>query len=180
MDRSTLSSLTAGDAAVALRSLARRFRESFRPGELSGARDAVDISERPPGGGPSPLQLVQGAQRALASLQRATESTLDNDEPRLDPAVFDRASRDGVTGSGDPAAVGGGAGAEQAVASLADTAQRYADRVQRTPLEDWQRAATVGGERVAAIELVREAVASARTYLDRLGPTLDELRRSAG
>jgi hypothetical protein len=178
MDRSSLSTLTAGDAAVALRSLARRFRESFRPGELSGAPDAVDVSVRPANGGPSPLELVDAATAALTSLLRATGTALDNDEPELDGAVFDREARDGLTGDGTRVTAAGGA-TQAAVESLSDTAERFADRVQRTPLEDWRRAASVDGRRIEAIELVREAVASARTYLDRLGPALDDLRRAA-
>jgi hypothetical protein len=172
VERSTLSSLSAGDAAVALRSLGRRYREAFRPGELTGAKDAVDPRTRPPSGGPSPLELVQSAARSLGLLGEAVDRVFNAERPTLDPVVLDRARRDRPDG-GDEAITG-------ALDRLAGAADRLATRVERAPLADSGRIAQVGGDTLPAIELVREAVATGRTYLDQLGPTLTELRRTAG
>ena len=169
MDRATLSSLSASDAAVALRSLARRVRESFRPGELRGASDAADVTARPRSGGPSPLEVVQSATQAFTVLERAVERTLTLDGPTLDASVLDRAARDRPVGSGS---------IEEALDGLRDAAERLANRVERAPLGDWARPAVVGSTTVPAIELVREAVATGRTYLDQLTDTLTDLRRA--
>ena len=85
--------------------------------------------------------------------------------------VFDRAGRDHPgAGTGTP---------EAAITALQGAAGRLADDIDRTPLGDWDRPAKVGSEQVTALDLLKEALASARTYLDRLGPILDELRRSS-
>jgi hypothetical protein len=172
MDRSTLSSLSASDAAVALRSLGRRYREAFRPGELAGADDAIDVRAHPPSGGPSPRELVQSATRALAALGPAVERALTDDRPTLDPSLLDRAVRDRPPGGGADEPV------TSALDRLAAAADRLAARVERAPLADSGRPAVVGGETLPVIELVREAVATGRTYLDQLEHTLAELRRS--
>jgi len=174
MDRSTFSSLSGGDAAVALRSLARRFRESFRPGELAGEAVAADVGAMPPGGGPSPLELVERAARGLAALRDATEQVLVHDDPQLPADLLDRAERDG----GSPATGGSTGALSAALGRLRDAAEGLADRAQHVSLKDWGRTGRVGGSAVSAIELTQEAVATGRTYLDQLAPALDGVRRS--
>jgi hypothetical protein len=171
MDRSTFSTLSGSDAAVALRSLARRYREAFRPGELTGDTVAADMAKAPPGGGPSPLELVVRASRALTALRRATEQVLTHDDPELDPNLLNREMRDGQAGGGLPRLA-------DALDELGRAAEPLAERAQHVSLKDWGRKGRVGGTRVTAIELAQEAVASARTYLDQLGPALDGVRRS--
>ena len=171
MERSTLSSLSAGDAAVALRSLGRRYREAFRPSELAGARDAIDVRARPPSGGPSPRELVQSAAVALEALGPAIERALTVERPTLDASLLDRAQRDRPAGGDEPPTA--------ALDRLAAAADRLAARVERAPLSDSARVAVVGDQTLPVIELVREAVATGRTYLDQLEQTLGELRRSS-
>ena len=55
---------------------------------------------------------------------------------------------------------------------------RSPTRAQHVSLKDWGRTGRVGAGTVSAIELVQEAVATGRTYLDQLGPALDGVRRS--
>ncbi|MPY92055.1 MAG: hypothetical protein GEV08_03025 [Acidimicrobiia bacterium] len=169
MERSALTSLAPGDAAVALRSLPRRFRESFRAPELAGEPAALDPAAVPRSGGPSPLGLVLGASRALDGMRRAIDRTLASDSPALDGTVFDREARDRLSEASG--SIGG------ALAALEGSVEALAADLDRAPLKDWARPATVGGQRVDALELLKEALASARTYLDRLGPTLESLRR---
>jgi hypothetical protein len=102
-------------------------------------------------------------------LERAVERALTLDNPTLDASLFDRAARDRPVGPGS---------IEGALDALRDAAERLANRVERVPLGDWARPAVVGSTTVPAIELVREAVATGRTYLDQLGETLTELRRA--
>ena len=174
MDRSTFSSLSGGDAAVALRSLARRFRESFRPAELAGDVVAADVAKSPPGGGPSPLALVESAAQGFTALRGATEQVLVHDDPVLPADLLDRAARDRPPASG---AASSGA-LTGALDRLGGAAESLADRAQHVSLKDWGRTGRVGAGTVSAIELVQEAVATGRTYLDQLGPALDGVRRS--
>lgn len=169
MDRSVLSTMSAVDAVVALRSLSRRFREAFRASELTGEMGAVDVTQPPPNGGRSPLELVLAAAKALETLQMAVEATLTRDEPELDAVVLDRDRRDAVSPQGSVA---------DALDRLTSVAEQFAARVERVPARDWTRTARVGGTKVTALELLQEAVASARTYLDELVKSLEELRRA--
>ena len=169
MDRSVFAKLQPSDGAAAIRSLPRRFTEQFRPGELKGEPDAARIDVAPESGGPSPLQLVIAATRALEHLGKATKRTLLFDDPAFD-GVLDSDGRDQIHKA---PTVDIGA----ALAALAAAAEPFADEVARTPLDRWNRTASVDGAKVPAIELVREAVAVGRTYLEQLGPTLEMLRR---
>lgn len=171
MERSAITSLAPGDAAVALRSLPRRFREAFRPAELAGEEGAVDPAAVPASGGPSPLGLVEGTARALEALRRAVDAALASDDAALRAEVLDRARRDRID-----EASGSLAGA---LATLEAAAEALAADTDRTPLKAWARPVTVGGQQMDVLELLKEAVATARTYLDRLGPTLEALRREA-
>jgi hypothetical protein len=178
MERSTFSTLSGSDAAVALRSLARRFREQFRPGELAGDTVAADLARAPLDGGPSPLELVESACRAITALQGATEQVLTFDNPALDPNLLDRSTRDRAPRNSGGGAGGSGRAVADALDGLSRAAGTLADRAQHVSLKDWGRTGRVGDTTVTAIELVQEAVASGRTYLDQLGPVLDRVRRS--
>jgi hypothetical protein len=166
MDRSALAQLPPKDAAVALRSLLRRTAESFRPAEVAGEPEAADMTLGI--GGPSPLGLVLGAARALEALLDATHKALVLDHPRLDPAVFDRERRDATD------RVEGDLGT--ALLRLRAAASTLADEVSRQSATSWGRTAQVGDEAVTALDLVREAVATFRTYLDRLEPAVAAAR----
>jgi hypothetical protein len=171
MDRSVFARLQPSDGAAALRSLPRRFLEQFRPDELAGEPDAAPVDEAPDGSALSPLQLVLATTRALETLGRAVRRTLLFDEPSFD-GLFDRPARDGADRA--PAV-----DINEALAQLAAAAEPFAAEVIRTPLDHWNRVVILDGERVPGIELVREAVATGRTYLEALGPTLEALRRRA-
>lgn len=169
MDRSVFGRLQPSDGATAIRSLPRRFTEQFRPGELKGEPDTARVDQRPDSGGPSPLQLVIAATRALEQLGKATKRTLLFDDPVFD-GVFDRTNRDQIDAAPS-------VGITAALAALTAAAEPFAAEIARTPIDRWNRTASVDGSSVAAMELVREAVASGRTYLELLGPTLELLRR---
>lgn len=169
MDRSVFGTMQPSDGATALRSLPRRFSEQFRPAELRGERDAARMDDAPEAGGPSPLQLVEATVNALEALGKATKHALLFDEPTFD-GVFDRGPRDRLDAAPK-------LGLSQALDRLRTAADAFAEDVSRHPLADWARVAVVDGQRVEAIELLREAVATGRTYLDLLGPTLHTVRR---
>lgn len=174
VDRNQLRSLTPADAAVALRSYGRRFRELFRTDELAGAEpgeSTVDLLHPAPGSDHAPLAVVAAATRAFSSLGRAIDRTLALDRPELGEGLLDRTVRD--AGTLDVAEPG------PTVDALTAAAGALADVIARTPLRDWERPATVGGTPVEGMELVREAVAAGRTYLDDLAVSLDAARRAA-
>ncbi len=170
MERHQLRTLTPGDAAVALRSYARRFGELFRPDELAGGPDTIDLLHPAPGTERAPLAVVAAATTAFTELRRAVEQTLALDRPELAPSLLERQTRDRapLDATAPRAAVDGLAGAATALAEV----------VGRAPLNDWTRTARVGGAEVEAMELLREAVASGRTYLDDLAASLDAARRA--
>ena len=176
MDRSTFSSLSGGDAAVALRSLARRFRESFRPGELAGDAVAARRGEVPARRRALAARARRvGRPRASPRCGEAIEQVLVAD----DPVLPGRPARPGRRGTAPPASGAASSGAlTGALDRLGGAAESLADRAQHVSLKDWGRTGRVGAGTVSAIELVQEAVATGRTYLDQLGPALDGVRRS--
>ncbi len=168
MDRQQLRKLSPPDAAVALRSYARRAGELFRPGELDGGDPSLD---RQSAAGWSVTGLLQSAQAHLAALQRALAEVAHQDQPTLPGTLFERPSPDQAPPPSRTAP------RRQALEQLGATLAALADQVAGTPLRDWARTARVGEQDTDAHELLREAVAFGRSALDELAVTLNELRR---
>jgi hypothetical protein len=162
-----VTSLSPADAAVALRSLPRRFREStaLRRDE-SGER----MLHRAGMLGRSAVELVVDAVRSLSLLDRSLEQVLVSDRPALHPAVIDKRARDfDFAAHGD---------IEDILAELDDVAPAFAERVERVPAESWTRVGTVAGrpEEITALDLVREAVSTAIDDLRDIEATLRQFR----
>ncbi len=159
------SSLPPADAAVALRSFPRRFRELLDPSKPDGI--PPELLEAPGPGGRSAAELIADTTRSLALRERAVEQTLVTDRPTLHPATMRRTERDFALGATD---------ADQQLSELGDVASRLADRIDAVRAEDWNRAARlVGGDEVAALDLVREAVSTGADNLRELQALADEL-----
>ena len=140
--------ISPSDAAVALRSLPRRFREALEVED----EDPEDIAGRPGPQGHSALDHLTRANRTLALLHRATQQAVMEDEPVLHPAVTDRSAREW----------GAGGSLDTELAALTDEVNGFADGVEKAPSEAWERSASVaGGGSVTAIELLDDAVSSA-------------------
>jgi hypothetical protein len=162
------SSLSPADAAVALRSFPRRFRETtaLEPGE-----SPERMHEQPGILVRSVADLATDAVRSLALLDRALEQILLSDAPALHPAVTDRERRDfSFAGHGD---------LDDVLSELDDVAPAFADRIGRVPADDWNRTATVAGgdgSPVTALQVVQEAVSTAADDLRDIEATMRQFR----
>lgn len=163
MDTSTLPPT---DAAVAVRSFPRRFRDALASDEGGGFPRA--LIEAPGPGGRSAAELIADTTRSLALIDRALEQTLVTDHPLLHAATMRRAERAFVLGAGDTA--------ETLLAELSDVASRFANCIEAVPTADWTRpAGVVGSPDVDALDLVREAVSTGADNLRELQHLITEL-----
>ena len=158
------------DAAVALRSLPRRFREAIalstphdgpasdddRPTPSTNAVEAHAQQLGPDG--TSPLEQVVAATAELSLLHRATTSLLAGSSTPLHPAVVDRTARvwdvpPGLT-------------LDDALTQLEQEATSYAHLLETADATAWAKGGAVaGGQSVTALGIVSDAVQSA---VDRL------------
>lgn len=160
MERDQLGTLSPADAAVALRSYARRFREAFA--EAEAASGPVDFS-RTGTGGASPALLLATTTETLRRLQRGVERALTDEGPALEPNLLDRPA---------PAPANLPRNLEDGLAALSAVVAAFADVAQRASLRDWDRGALVGQRPVSALDLLKEAVAVGRNGLDELTAAL--------
>lgn len=166
--------LAPADAAVALRSLPRRFREAIArstpgDGQESGddrtppSADAVEAHAQQLGAdGTSPLEQVVATAAELSLLHQATTSLLAGSSTPLHPAVVDRAARmwdvpPGLT-------------LDDAMAQLEQEATSYAELLETADATEWAKGGTVaGGQSVTALGIVSDAVQSAVARLRSIG-----------
>ncbi len=150
------SRLSPADAAVTMRSLPRRFRAAL--GSIGDEEEAAEVAARVGPDGHSALDHLAQVVGALSLIERALDQVLVSDAPTLHPATVDRQAR-----SWEPPAE---RGLEPTLDQLADTAERMADRIERAGADGWSRTGAVaGGRSVTALDLVREAVATAIGHL---------------
>jgi hypothetical protein len=161
MERDQLGTLSPADAAVALRSFPRRFREVTEHA-LDRGPD-LDVAAAPPGHR-SPLAIVVGASIALERLRRGVERALTDEGPSLEPTLLDPAALETVSATTGQLA----RTMDAALAGLQDVTTRFADLAQHTPLREWDRGALIGQTPVTALDLLKDAVAAGRNYLDEL------------
>ncbi len=173
MDRAQLRNLSATDAAVAMRSYARRFRELLVPLERS-VHDtgtlAIDLGAIGRSGW-SVLGLADAVADHLGTLDAAIGRALESDDPAFD-SLFTAPEPPG------PPAVS--SSAEAARGRLEAVVTALAERIGRTSSRDWVRPIVIDGRATDAHELLREAVAYGRNALDQLAAVVEEARRSAG
>ena len=162
--------LTPADAAVALRSLPRRFREavarateSAAPEATGDAGDAVEEQAQRLGpDGTSPLGQVAATTAELSLFHQATTAVLSGSATPLHPAVTDPLARDWD--------VPPGLTIDDALTLLEDEAGSYASLVESAEPREWAKTGPVaGGGSVSAITLVSEAVRSAVDRLRSIG-----------
>lgn len=162
------SSLAPADAAVALRSFPRRFREATA---LQQGESPERLHEQTGMLGTSVADLATDAVRVLSLLDRALEQTLVSDTPALHPGVIHRDRRD--------FSFAGHGALEDVLSELDDVAPHLAERVERVPADDWNRPATLAGEPqapITALDIVREAVSTAADDLHDLEATMRQFR----
>jgi hypothetical protein len=159
--------LAPADAAVALRSLPRRFREAIAlsttheeptpddDDRTAPSTDAIEAHAQQLGpDGTSPLEQVVATTAELSLLHRATTALLAGSAAPLHPAVVDRTARvwdvpPGLT-------------LDDAMIQLEQEATSYAHLLETADATAWAKeGAVAGGHSVTALGLVSDAVHSA-------------------
>ncbi len=167
--------LAPADAAVALRSLPRRFGEAIARAAGPGAHDGADaddaaaptdaIEARADHVGPdgtSPLEQVAATTAELTLFHQATTAVLSGASTPLHPGVLDRRSREWD--------VPPGLTVDDAVTLLEQEATAYAALVESADAREWAKSGPVaGGGSISAVTLVSEAVRSAVDRLRSIG-----------
>jgi hypothetical protein len=159
MERDQLGTLSPADAAVALRSYPRRFREAVE--EAQARTSELDLLAPPPGHR-SPLAIVVAASTALDRLRRGVERALTDEGPSLEPSLLDRGALESTATGQLPRTM------DAALRALQDVTSRFGDLAQHTPRREWDRGALIGQTPVTALDLLKDAVAAGRSYLDEL------------
>ena len=163
-----LSRLSPGDAEIALRSYARRYRS-----ELTTVADDDRIDEIAARLGPdgeSALDVVSDVTRTLGLLGSEIHRTLTLDEPLLHPAVADPSARHWDVPA--PESV------DEALTLLDHELDSLLGAMgDATMAEDWARTAPVAGDgRRSALDLLKEAVRVGADGLDRVHAVLAAVR----
>lgn len=155
------------DAAVALRSLGRRYRGLFAAPAEDESPD--DVAHRNGAEGRSALDHVVAAARTITFLGRALEMTLLEDDPVLHPAVLDASAREWPDATGT---------VEERLAELGWEADALADRVAKVSAAEWARQARVAGHdaSVSAVAILWDAVDTAVKHLKAAEQVLREVR----
>ncbi|HEY7072019.1 MAG TPA: hypothetical protein VH479_17970 [Acidimicrobiales bacterium] len=163
-----LSQLSPSDAAVALRGLERRYRGLFAG--LGDDEAPDDVAHRQVQGW-SAIEHIVAAAWAIAAAERALTAVRTHDTPTLAAADVDPEARP------KPGAPTGTV--HERLSELALEATALADRVERTPPEDWDRAATVEGtgRKVTALDIMRGAVDAGVSHLRAAETVLNAVRR---
>jgi hypothetical protein len=163
-----LSRLSAGDAAVALRSFGRRYHAELLP---VGDDDRIDeIAARLGPNGESALDVVSDVIRTLGLLGSEIHRTLTLDEPLLHPAVADASARHWDVPA--PESV------DDALTLLDHELDALLEAMGAAEsTDDWTRTANVaGGGTRSALDLLKEAVAVGAGGLDRVRAVLASVR----
>jgi hypothetical protein len=160
--------LSPADAAVALRSLDRRYRAVFLGHEDDEAPDELAHRQGPDGW--SALAHVVAAARGLATCSESIARVIAEEAPVLEPSAVDP---DRIPA--DPSPTGS---VDERVSELAWEADALADRVERTRAEQWARVGVVRTHRqtVGALDVLRVAVSLAVEHLRGAERVLDAVR----
>lgn len=164
-----VSRLSPRDAAIALRSFERRYREAtFSLDDTDDEHGG--LAEHIGSGGESTVTIVRRASRTLGLLQHALDEILDHENPELAAGVMDPSARLPVPPAGGDLAT--------EVALLGTEAAHLAERVDHTRAADWSRPAVVegSGQAVDALDVVREAVRTTSVDLRSARETMAEAR----
>jgi hypothetical protein len=151
------------DAAVALRSLSRRFRELFAG--LTEEELPHALAPQAGADGTSAMGHLVAASSVVASTRRALEEVLIDDDPTVEPIVD-------VT----PASPAGTL--EERLSELGWEADELADRVERAAADQWGRRGRLGTETdvVSAADLLWRGVDAAVAHLKAAERVLREVR----
>jgi hypothetical protein len=156
------------DAAVALRSYPRRFREVLKAIEEDDRPDDV-LHRRPRSGGVSAMEHAAWVAAAVAAATEALRLVLIQDAPAITlPAVEPERGVTGADGSVD-----------EVVARIDAATSALASLIERTPASDWTRTGRVEpeGAPVRALDIVALAVHIGSLHLRATDATINAVAR---
>ena len=168
-----LSSMQPADAAAALRSFPRRYRDAARTAaaDLDGEADDAEVEEmaaRPGPDGWSGADVVAAAADRLAAAHDAVTRALVTDIAAV-PAELTRPV-DGVP-------TGGGSSLDDALARLAATADRFATAVDEAIPERWDATVPVeGGGTTTPLRLLQTSLGPVVLWIRELERVLRAVR----
>jgi hypothetical protein len=153
------------DAAVALRSLPRRFRGLFAALDEDESPDA--LARRTVSDGTSAIGHLIGASQVVADTHRALAEVLTVDDPLIEPIADETPL--------DPSGT-----IEERVSELGWETDALADRVDQVSADEWGRRARAGGgaDAMSAVDLLWRGVDAAVAHLKGAERTLTEARQA--
>ena len=144
-----LSNLSPADAAVALRSYVRRFRELLTDFEPDEDGEGI-VRRRPADDKPSPLERAELFAHSIPLGARALDEVLTHDDPVLPT---------GIIGGLQPEWTAAGADVGSVLDLLAQESEVLARRTAEVPSDQWGRTGhDANGNKVTALDVVREVV----------------------
>jgi hypothetical protein len=152
------------DAAVALRSLPRRFRSLFADVDHDQSADA--LAQRPAEDGTTALGHLVAAARSVAAAGRGLDQIQLAEGVPLEDVTSSASTATGPV--------------EERLAELGWEVDATADRVERTMASEWGRVGKLSssGQTVSALDLVWRAVDDAIAHLKAAERALEEARRA--
>jgi hypothetical protein len=167
MSELDLTRLSPKEAAVALRSYPRRYRELLQP--VAGDDNAEELAQRVGPTGRSSIDILSDVTRTFVLLGEALRQITINPTPIVHAAVVDPNQRQWDAPPPDRL--------DEALALFRDEATALADAVDRVPTEAWTRSGNAaGGEAVTALDVVRDAVRTGHAGLVDVEATLRAVR----
>jgi hypothetical protein len=165
------SSVSPADAAVALRSLHRRYRAALQPIDDP---QVDEWAERVGPDGSSALDHLVQASRGIIVVHQALRQALNaSSPPTLPPGVLDASARDFDTTHATSV--------DAELGLLADEAEAAATTVTDAPGDAWKKTATVagGGGEVTTLQLLAELVRTGVDQLKAAQQAFDQARRQS-
>jgi hypothetical protein len=169
------------DAAVALRSLPRRFAAALaRPDDEDRPGDV--LHRRPKGGGLSALEHTAWVATSLALVGDAFTAVMYHDDPAislppLDPRPAVAAAAEGAVG---PSGESGSDSAGAAIADLAAAAIGLASAIEQAPKDGWSRTGHSTSGHSTSLEVVTFAVHLGVHHLRLAEQTVAEVAHELG
>lgn len=162
-----LSSLSPSDAAAALRSYPRRYRQGLAP--VADDESVEELARRYDDDGRCALDLVADTVRTWTVQAEALRQIDLGEQPVVHPGVVDAAERHWETNADEPL--------DQVLEHLEEQAIALADRADRIKGAGWSRtASTAGHGTVTALDVLHAAVRTGRDNLTAAEKALAAVR----
>lgn len=173
MTQIDLSSMQPGDAAAALRSFPRRFRDAAHAalhdddGDLPEESEVVEIGSRPGPDGWSPADLVAACAARLAATHDVVARGLLHDGTTAPAELLDPAP---------PVVAGSEAALDGALDRLQAVSDSFAATVHGAVPQRWNTTVSVDGRSATLLEVLQRGLAPVVGWLHQVEPLVREVR----